>query len=149
LRDYLSRTTGSCLGFCFCSCTQDKFVMRVKPGYAHLHAIKILHHDKFLVPRQIIPPLLTAFARGRCDTRNAHKNLYLDGKNCAIPSLHRDNFLAKVPGPVAGWASGNRPPLHSGSPLKRGRLSLKLLPPKRDRLTRQFINARTFLLPCR
>ena len=24
--------------------------------------------------------------------------LYLDGKTCAIPSLHRDNFLAKVPG---------------------------------------------------
>jgi hypothetical protein len=25
-------------------------------------------------------------------------NLYLDSKKCAIPSLHRDYFLAKVPG---------------------------------------------------
>jgi hypothetical protein len=28
-----------------------------------------------------------------------HENLYQDGKTCAIPSLHRDKFLAKVPGP--------------------------------------------------
>ena len=32
------------------------------------------------------------------DTRNAQPALYLDGKTCAIPSLHRDSFLAKVPG---------------------------------------------------
>jgi hypothetical protein len=35
----------------FCSCTQDKFVMVVAPGHAHLHAIKILYLDKFLAPR--------------------------------------------------------------------------------------------------
>jgi hypothetical protein len=29
--------------------------MAVAPGYAHLHAIKILHHDKLLAPRQILP----------------------------------------------------------------------------------------------
>jgi hypothetical protein len=29
--------------------------MRVKPGYAHLLAIKFLHHDKFLAPRQFVP----------------------------------------------------------------------------------------------
>ena len=39
----------SCHGFCFCSCTQDKFVMVIAPGHptslryvgqsAHLHAI--------------------------------------------------------------------------------------------------------------
>jgi len=32
----------------FCSCTQDKFVIAVAPGHAHLHATKILHHDRFL-----------------------------------------------------------------------------------------------------
>jgi len=32
------------------------------------------------------------------DTRNAQPALYLDGKNHAVPSLHRDNILAKVPG---------------------------------------------------
>ena len=30
--------------------------MVVTPGYAHLHANKILHLDKFLAPRQIVPP---------------------------------------------------------------------------------------------
>jgi len=33
------------------------------------------------------------------DTRNAQPALYLDGKNHAVPSLHRDSFLAKVPRP--------------------------------------------------
>ncbi|MCE5226793.1 MAG: hypothetical protein LLG05_13175, partial [Porphyromonadaceae bacterium] len=32
------------------------------------------------------------------DARNAQPTLYLDCKTCAIPSLHRDKFLAKVPG---------------------------------------------------
>jgi hypothetical protein len=31
----------------------------------------------------------------------------MDGKKCAIPSLHRDNFLAKVSGPCPVLASGN------------------------------------------
>jgi hypothetical protein len=30
-----------------------------------------------------------------------------DGKNCAVPSLHRDNILAKVPGSCPVLASGN------------------------------------------
>ena len=44
-----------------CSCIYDNFVMVVAPGHptslryvgqsAHLHAIKILHHDRFLAPR--------------------------------------------------------------------------------------------------
>ncbi len=73
LRDNSSRATGSRHAFCpakvgfafgelpsvgssrnlsrfagllnFCSCTQDSFVMVVAPGYAHLHAIKILYLD--------------------------------------------------------------------------------------------------------
>ena len=33
--------------------------------------------------------------------------MYPDGKKCAIPSLHHDSFLAKVPGPCPDAASGN------------------------------------------
>jgi hypothetical protein len=32
------------------------------------------------------------------EARKGHKTRYPDGKKCAIPSLHRDNILAKVPG---------------------------------------------------
>ena len=46
----------SCLShFLLGSCTQDKFVMVVAPGHAHLPAIKILYRDKFPAPRQFIP----------------------------------------------------------------------------------------------
>jgi hypothetical protein len=41
------------------------------------------------------------------DTRNAYKNLYLDTKNRAKPSLHRDIFLAKVTGSWSDASSGN------------------------------------------
>ena len=33
--------------------------------------------------------------------------MYHDGKNCAVSSLHRDNFLAKVPRLCPVLASGN------------------------------------------
>jgi len=48
-------TDNACHGFCFCSYSQDKLVMRAKPGHAHLHSIKFLYHDKFPAPRQISP----------------------------------------------------------------------------------------------
>jgi hypothetical protein len=35
------------------------------------------------------------------------QNLYLDGKKCAIASLHRDSFLAKVSGFFPVLASAN------------------------------------------
>jgi len=82
--------------------------------------------DKFVAPIKLVPPSLAALARGRRDTRNAHKTLYLDGKNCAIPSLHRDSFVAKVSGPCPVLSSGNMPTLQSGSPLMRGRLFAKI-----------------------
>jgi len=41
------------------------------------------------------------------DTRKGHKTLYPDGKKCAIPSLHRDSFSAKVPGFNPDAVSGN------------------------------------------
>jgi len=50
----------------FCSCPQDKFVMVLAPVHptslryvgqsAHLLAIKILHRDSFLTPRQLCTP---------------------------------------------------------------------------------------------
>src|SRR4030042_2370712 len=40
------------------------------------------------------------------------QNLYPDGKKCAIPSLHRDSFLAKVPGSNPVLASGNTTSLY-------------------------------------
>ena len=54
-RDRSSHFLLSCLPAGRCSCTQDKFVMVVAPGYTHLHAIKIIHLDKFLAPRQFVP----------------------------------------------------------------------------------------------
>ena len=54
------------------------------------------------------------------DTRNAHKTLYLDGKKCAIPSLHRDSILAP---PEAGYQDSARmlrrvtQPPHIAGPL--------------------------------
>ncbi len=41
--------------FAFAPAPQDKFVMVLAPGHAHLPAIKILHRDKILVPRQLVP----------------------------------------------------------------------------------------------
>ena len=41
------------------------------------------------------------------DRASTQLNLYHDGKKCAIPSLHRDSFAAKVPGPCPVLALGN------------------------------------------
>ena len=42
--------------------------------------------------------------------------MYHDGKKCAIPSLHRDSFLAKVPGPCPVLRRVTQPP-HIAGPL--------------------------------
>jgi len=39
----------------------------------------------------------------------------MTAKTRAIPSLHRDNFLAKVPGPCQVLASDNTPSRQAGS----------------------------------
>jgi hypothetical protein len=39
----------------------------------------------------------------------------MTAKTRAIPSLHRDGFLAKVPGPCPVLSSGNMPPLQAGA----------------------------------
>ena len=54
-------------------------------------------------PIKIVPPSLAALARGRRDTPNAQVNLYLDGKNHAIPSSPPGQIPSEEPGLVAGW----------------------------------------------
>jgi len=46
-------------------------------------------------------------AGGQASLKSGLITCTLTGKNCAVPSLHRDSFSAKVPGSVPGAASGN------------------------------------------
>ena len=111
--------------------------MAVAPGYAHLHAIKILNLYKFLALRKLVPPLLicksgsgaTRVMLNKICTRTAKSAppLSLRNRGTGSPSLHprfslllhgaqRDSFLAKVPVSIAlltgcpVLASGNTPP---------------------------------------
>jgi hypothetical protein len=101
--------------------------MAVIPGYAHLHTIKFLQHDKFLAPRQFVPRhctsahLLTFCNQDSFSTtyQNCTTTLVMlnkifarTAKTRAIPSWHRDNFLAKVPGRCPVLASGNTTSLY-------------------------------------
>jgi hypothetical protein len=114
----------------FYSCIQDYFAMAVAPRHAHLHAIKILHLDYFL---PAIKPLLRHCASAHLPasynrdsfpatyqtctpTRVMLIKIYTrTAKTRAIPSLHCDNFPAKVPGPCPVLASGNVPSRQAGS----------------------------------
>jgi hypothetical protein len=117
----------SCLSrFLLCSCTQDKFIMVVTPGHAHMHAIEILHRDKFLPPRQFVPRHCASALHQLCNRGQIHgsdknctaiapalnKIYTMTAKTRAIPSLHRDNFLAKVPGHCPVLSSGNTTSLY-------------------------------------
>jgi hypothetical protein len=107
--------------------------MAVTPGHAHLLAIKILHQDKFLAPRQLVPRHCASVHLPASCNRDSftatyetctatrvmlNKTCTRTVKTCAIPSLHprcslcsrgarRDSFLAKVPGPCPLLSSGN------------------------------------------
>jgi hypothetical protein len=98
-----------------------------KPGLAHLHAIKFLHHDKFLAPRQIVPrhcasahlsifyyrDNFSATYQTSTATRiMINKICTMTAKTRAIPSLHRDSLPAKVPGPCPDASSGNTTSLY-------------------------------------
>ena len=98
---------------------------------AHLPAIKILHRDRFLASRQLVPrhcacALNQICNRGqiRCSDQNCtaitparNKICTWTAKSAPYPyyppklqrrwALHRDSFLAKVPGPCPVLASGN------------------------------------------
>jgi hypothetical protein len=70
--------------------------MAVAPGHAHLPAIKILHFDNFLPPRQIAL------------------------RHYAIPFsnfIHRDYFPAKAPGHIVGWPRQVTQPHFIAGPL--------------------------------
>jgi hypothetical protein len=91
------------------------------PGFPHLRLIIILHLDKFLTSRQIASRRCTSarlqicnrgYIRGSDQTCTAiapalNKICTMTAKTRAIPSLHRDKFLAKVPGHCPDAASGN------------------------------------------
>jgi hypothetical protein len=123
----LSRFLLSCLPAGRCSCYQDKFVMAVAPGHAHLHAIKFLHLDKLLAPRQLLPRHCAGAHLQILSNRDNFPATYQlctatlvmfnkiciwTAKTCAIPSLHRDNFSAKEPGLCPVLASGNTTSLY-------------------------------------
>jgi hypothetical protein len=129
----LSHFLLSCLTAGRCSCSLDRFVMVVAPGHAHLHAIKSctvtdfwlrdsLYRDTAPVPAQNFVTGEKFAAPIKPVPRYSYnsQNLYLDGKKCAIPSLHRDNFLAKVPAPSTRGARMLRrviQPPHIAGPL--------------------------------
>jgi len=48
------------------------------------------------------------------DRASTQYNFCHDGKKHAIPSLHRDNFLAKVPGPARCLRRVTQPPFIAG-----------------------------------
>ena len=105
-------------------------VINPAPGYAQLHAIKILHLDKFLAPRQLCTatlrqcPLSTFCYRDKfpatyqtCTATAPARNKIctMTAKSTPYPACHRDNFPAKVPGPVAGWLRQvTQPPFIAG-----------------------------------
>jgi hypothetical protein len=95
-RDRSSRFFLSCLPAGRCSCTQDLFVMRVKPGLAHLHAIKILHHDKFLAPRQIVPRHFTSAHLPAFCNRDKFSATY---QNCTSILVNLRKFVPGPPSP--------------------------------------------------
>ena len=95
--------------------------MPVTPGHAHLHAIKILHHNNFWlrdnlyrdtapVPATKFVPVINSWLRS---------NLYRDHTSIAIkfvpgwqkhvpyPPCTVTAFVAKVPGPCPDASSGN------------------------------------------
>ena len=105
--------------------------MVVIPGHAPLHTIKVLHHDKFLAPRQIIPRhCASAHLPASCNRdsfpatyQTCTATLVMLNKICtrtaktrAIPSLHRDHFTAKVPGSARCFRRVTQPP-HIAGPL--------------------------------
>jgi hypothetical protein len=96
--------------------------MGVKPGHAHLPSIKFLYLDYFLAPIKLVPRhCASAHLPASCNRDSfpatyqtctatrvmLNKICTRTAKTRAIPSLHRDNFSAKVPGPCPVLASGN------------------------------------------
>jgi hypothetical protein len=85
------------------SCTLTNFWLRdsLYRDTAPVPSPNFVTGDRFAAPINLVP-------------RHSYnsQNLYLDGKKCAIPSLHRDSFSAKVPGFCPDAASGNTTSLY-------------------------------------
>jgi putative redox protein len=101
--------------------------MALKPGCAHLQAIKSLYLDQFLAPRQFVPRHCTsAHLSHFCNQDNLSATYQICtaiapasdqvctwmAKTRAIASLHRDNILPKVPRPCPDAASANATSLY-------------------------------------
>ncbi len=101
--------------------------MGAKPGHTHLHAIKILHLDYFLAPIKLVPRHCASSHLPASYNRDNFSATYqtctaarimlnkictMTAKTRAIPSLHRDNFPAKVLGLCPVLASGNTTSLY-------------------------------------
>ena len=92
-----------------------------KPRHTPLHAIKILYQDYFLASIKLASRHCASgrfpnlYQRQICASAQiCTATLIMLNKVCtwtaktrAIPSLHRDSFSAKVPGPCPVLASGN------------------------------------------
>jgi hypothetical protein len=63
--------------------------------------------DKFAAPIKLVPPLLLYKSGAGATLVMLNIICTRTAKTRAIPSLHRDSFLAKVPGPYPDAASGN------------------------------------------
>jgi hypothetical protein len=85
----------------------------LKSRHPHLHAIEFLHLAKFLASRQFCTVTVAQVTIYKISTNEKLTNLlenlyrdpacaqydfYLDGKNCAVLSSHRERLSVKAPG---------------------------------------------------
>ena len=104
--------------------------IHLRPDTRICTQLKFLHLDRFLAPnnlyRDTAPVPATKFVTGdkfvapiKTCTAIApapNKICIMTAKKCAIPSLHRDSFLAKVPGSCPDAGRVTQPP-HIAGPL--------------------------------
>lgn len=85
------------------SASLQSFLASLSSGYHDIHKNKRL----LLITRTVGVKSLSQFLLSRLIRYDEKVFIYYGtSKNCAIPSLHRDRFMAKVPGPVAGACVG-------------------------------------------
>ena len=73
--------------FAFAPAPKTNFVIAVAPGHAHLHAIKILHRDRFLAPRQLVPR--------HCASAHLQTFMYRETVYRPLSNLYRDTRNAQ------------------------------------------------------
>jgi hypothetical protein len=116
----------------FYSCTQDKFIMVLAPGHAHLASIIILHRDRFLasinlLPRHCTSALTLLFNRGQirgsdkhCTATAPELNIIcaMTAKSAPYPPFPANDKLQPDPGNLL-WPELRRvtQPHHIAGPL--------------------------------